>query len=104
MYVCSCCGESKARIYERSVSRGFGAQRKIYVDDKGKQWNGNQCPECRYLKKANAVKESRTARHKSQRKCRLCRGILTVNYFYHNGCLEKVEELRGWTENAYNGG
>lgn len=96
---CSNCMCDKKREFLKSVPRGANSVRNVYIDHLGRQWNGNQCPDCRFLKRESYVEITKKT---STRSCRLCsKPLLGPNYFYHPHCLETLEEKRGWDESVY---
>ncbi len=56
------------------------------VDDKGRVWNGNQCPDCR-SHGGESYKRPTGSNRLSTRKCRKCTQFLPPSqYFYHVDC------------------
>lgn len=80
---CTTCEQDKKRKLLKYVKRADNWSRPVYVDETGRQWNYKQCPDCKYQK--NSVYTAKS----TKRKCRACGGILKVNYFYHDACLER---------------
>lgn len=93
LIVCSSCGVEKKRFlleYAKRITKaGTEIKRPVHVDSKGKQWNGRQCPDCKYVKS----KQQATTK---TRKCLKCNQPMSVNYFYHKKCLEIVEQESGY--------
>ena len=46
--LCVECGEEKDRKVEKRVTVRKVQLRTVFVDSLGKQWNGLQCPQCKY--------------------------------------------------------
>lgn len=97
MSKCTKCGEMKHKEYSRSVSRSTtGWTREIYLDEKGRQWTYNRCPDCKLKKYNKDIKKPAPPKPKTQRYCLRCKKPLKINYFYHKECLEIVENAVGY--------
>lgn len=76
---CRECGDVRARINSgKSNSRGA-----VYVDESGRQWVGNTCPECRY--------KPTTIHTKTERKCRRCEAFLPPTRYFN--CFHCVNDF-----------
>lgn len=64
MTTCVKCKIKKVRVNLKSNSK---SGRYIYVDDKGRRWNGLECPECKHL-------GGKPPQAKKTRICRVDRG------------------------------
>ena len=85
---CTTCQMERKRKLLKYVSRGDKWSRPVYVDDKGRQWNYKQCPDCKYGKNT----EYKSKNTNNLRRCRKCNGFMKHNYFYHDACLEKHKD------------
>lgn len=85
---CNSCGKCILRRFSHHMNSGKW-RRSIYVDELGRQWNGNQCPPCKF-----GFEKKRTK--KTKRICRRCNKPLYVNYFYHPQCLDIEEKRAGY--------
>jgi hypothetical protein len=45
--VCTTCNVLKVRKFLKHMARGSW-KRAVYVCEDGKQWNGRECPDCKY--------------------------------------------------------
>lgn len=82
-FQCSECKITKTRIFHKI----YGKTKK-YIDDKGKLWNGAQCPVC-----ASAYRGYSILPRKQCRNCKLLKK--EVFYFYCKKCHEYLSREHG---------
>ncbi len=83
---CRDCG--KDQTYTLSSKRKEN-QRRIYVDESGRQWNGLQCPSCKYGGFSKGAK--------SKRLCKCGRFMEKTRYFKCMECKPVLESDPGFT-------
>ena len=76
---CGDCGKYKKQSFTWQRDK----ESFLLLDEKHREWNGTQCPDCR-----TGVVPVAVPKFKAARFCRGCSTTLGVNHFYCNDCLE----------------
>jgi len=109
--ICRQCQQEKVK--NRAEKRNAPRRGHYFRDERGRMWQGNQCPDCfwptdrAYYKEDEDEAEMHPDRFFEpdpigHRKCRKCEKNLPMSrYFYHAECEPSeadclVEELGGW--------
>jgi hypothetical protein len=90
--ICRECGLDKTYMLSASIGKRKDTstgRRKIYLDDQGRQWNGQQCPTC----KSGAISK----KVNTGRMCRCGRPMEKSRYFSCLTCKPVLESDTGWT-------
>jgi len=88
--ICRECGVDKTYKLSPIAGKQKGrAGRKIYLDEQGRQWNGYQCPTCKY--------GALSKKAKSGRMCRCGKPMEKTRYFSCLACKPVLESDPGFT-------
>lgn len=79
---CIECNQVKLKSFKHKTDYG----KKVYIDETKRQWNGNQCPDCRYLSTKDSYERYKVktkARPRTHRKCQKCGDAVPKNLYFH---------------------